>query len=184
QMPVFDGAPVENWKSHPVFKPHYNETGPVPRLYSSGNLTIGRKVLSEMPQPFLDLAFNFTGGGDTDFIARAMDRGFRTAWAAHAIVRETVPENRVSWDWIQKRALRNGELSARIEHRTRARQGTGRARTWLHTGLLALAAPLRFLARLARTGSLLNALYPVHIALGRIMSEFGYKNEQYRNPRD
>jgi hypothetical protein len=33
---------------------------------------------------------------------------------------------------------------------------------------------------LARTGSLTVGAYPVYVALGRVLAEFGYANEQYR----
>ncbi|MEO1747803.1 MAG: glycosyltransferase [Pseudomonadota bacterium] len=184
QVPVFSGEPDMRWRSHPVFAPHYANSGLVPVIYSSGNLLIKRQVLSAMPQPFLDLAFNFTGGGDADFIRRAIKAGFKTAWCNEAIVRETIPENRVTWDWIQKRALRNGELSARIEHRDRAGQPFGRLVTIARTAALLALSPFRSIAHFARSGAILNALYPVHVALGRAMSEFGYANEQYRNPSD
>ncbi|MEO1700960.1 MAG: glycosyltransferase [Pseudomonadota bacterium] len=184
QVPVFTGEPNAKWTSHPVFTPHYTQTGPVPVIYSSGNLTITRNVLLAMPQPFLDLAFNFTGGGDADFIRRTIRQGFKAAWCQEAVVRETIPENRVTWDWIQKRALRNGELSARIEHRDRAEKSWGRAKTIARTAALLAASPARAAVRFARSGVVLNALYPIHVALGRAMSEFGYANEQYRNPAD
>lgn len=184
QWPVFGGEPNRRWTSHPVFVPHYRDTGPVPALYSSGNLLIRRDVLEAMEQPFLDPVFNFTGGGDSDFLRRARDRGFTQAWNAEAGVHETVPENRVTRAWIRKRALRNGQISALIEHRGRADQRLGRLMTIGHSIALLVASPFRALAGLARTGVPLNALYPVHIALGRLLSEFGYANEQYRNPAD
>ncbi|MEO1745386.1 MAG: glycosyltransferase [Pseudomonadota bacterium] len=184
QYPIFEGSPEEKWKSHPVFTPHYAETGPVDVIYSSGNLTIRRDVLEAMPQPFMDLAFNFTGGGDSDFIRRAMVKGFKTAWCNEAVVRETTPEQRVSWDWIQKRSLRNGQLSALIEHRQRAKERFGTAVTLGRTAALIAASPIRFAKNYIKTGSFLCSLYPVHIALGRAASEFGYANEQYRNPQD
>ena len=184
QRPVFEGSVNEAWKHHPVFRPHHDRTGPVDSLYSSGNLAISRDVLATMPQPWLDLSFNFTGGGDADFLRRSIDRGFRAAWCEEAPVHETVPASRVTRDWIVKRSMRNGQLSAAIEHRRRAGQPLGAARTVLHSLALAAVAPARSAIRLAATGSLLNALYPVHVALGRVLSEFGYANEQYRNPKD
>jgi hypothetical protein len=36
--------------------------------------------------------------------------------------------------------------------------------------------------RLASTGSPSNAIYPVYVAVGRVLAEFGYANEQYRQP--
>ncbi|RVD68259.1 glycosyltransferase family 2 protein, partial [Mesorhizobium sp. M4A.F.Ca.ET.029.04.2.1] len=47
---------------------------------------------------------------------------------------------------------------------------------------LLAASPLRGAIRLARTGSVAIGLYPIHVALGRVMAEFGYANEQYRQP--
>ena len=47
---------------------------------------------------------------------------------------------------------------------------------------LLAASPFRGLIRLARTGSPAIAIYPVHVALGRVMAQFRYANEQYRQP--
>jgi GT2 family glycosyltransferase len=184
QWPVFEGNPEEKWKTHPVFTPHYGETGPVKIIFSSGNLLIRNDVLRTQPQPFMDLQFNFTGGGDADFLRRARDAGFKTGWCQEAPVYETIPESRVTWDWIQKRSLRNGQLSARIAHRRNASKPLGWSKTIAHSLALAGASPLRAALSYARNRSVLNALYPVHIALGRIQSEFGHANEQYRNPTD
>ena len=52
----------------------------------------------------------------------------------------------------------------------------------LHSLALLVVSPLRALAQFIKSGSVLSSLYPVHIAVGRIASEFGYANEQYRNP--
>lgn len=184
QLPVFEGNPPQKWRKHPVFTPHYGATGPVDILYSSGNLLLTTDVLRTMPRPFLDLAFNFTGGGDADFMRRAKAEGYTFAWCKEAAVRETIPENRVTRAWITSRALRNGQLSALIEHR--ARQGTSGARfkTIAHSLVLALASVPRAAIKLVTTRSVLSALYPIHIAAGRLASEFGYANEQYRNPQD
>lgn len=182
QVAVFEGEPQAAWTKHPVFVPHYAETGPVDIVYSSGNLLLRADVLRTMPQPYLDTRFNFTGGGDSDFIHRARDRGFTIAWANEAVVRETVPERRVTWQWIQARSLRNGMLSAAIEHRMRAGEPLGGLRTIARSLALLGASPLRFCVNILKTGSVLRSLYPVHVALGRVLSEFGYANEQYRNP--
>ena len=184
QWPVFAGAPNPRWTRHPVFAPHYRASGPVPALHSSGNLLIRRDVLEAMERPFLDPVFDFTGGGDSDFLRRARGKGFAQAWCAEAGVHESVPESRVTRAWIRRRALRNGQLSALIEHRSRAGQRFGHAITIARSLALLAAAPVRAALGLARTGVALNALYPVHIALGRLLSEFGYANEQYRNPAD
>src|SRR5690606_35782454 len=82
QVPVFAPDARLAWTAHPVFLPPHRLSGPVTALYSSGNLLVSREVLARMGPPFLDLRFNFTGGGDSDFLSRAAQAGFRLAWCA------------------------------------------------------------------------------------------------------
>ena len=182
QVPVFADPSHGKWAEHPVFAPPYRSSGLVPKLYSSGNLLVGRHVLQRMGPPFLDLRFNFMGGGDSDFLSRAADAGFRLGWCAEAAVRETVPFRRIERDWIRSRSLRNGVISTLVEKRHRSGQPFGQARVLAKSLLLLAAAPLRGLKVLLATGSSARAVYPLHVALGRVAAEFGYANEQYRQP--
>jgi hypothetical protein len=182
QVPVFADAAHAKWADHPVFAPPYRQTGRVPALYSSGNLLIGHNVLTAMGPPFLDLRFNFMGGGDSDFLSRSAQRGFVLGWCAQAMVRETVPARRVEADWIRSRSLRNGVISTLVEKKKRDGAPLAGARVFAKSLALLAASPLRGLIRLARTGSPAIAIYPLHVALGRVLAEFGYANEQYRQP--
>ena len=180
QIPVMPfGA---NNKVHPVFRPAYSKTGPVPVLYSSGNLMMTRRVLDDMPFPYLDPSFNFTGGGDADLYARARAKGLTFAWANDAVLREPIPERRLQKDWLRARALRNGALSAIIDRRKFGESLFGRVRVLTKSFALLLASPFRALVTLAITGSPQDAAYKIEIGVGRIMGEFGLINEQYRNP--
>ena len=181
QRPVFEPGSALGYARHPVFTPHYARTGPVPILYSSGNVLIRRRVLEAMGAPFLDTGFNFIGGGDSDFYARARRRGFRFGWCEEAPVFETTPARRTEYSWLQARSLRNGAISTLIERGADA-SPSGRLKTLAKSfGLLALS-PWRFLTLAARTGSPVIALYPIQVAVGRLMAEFGKVNEQYRRP--
>jgi glycosyltransferase involved in cell wall biosynthesis len=182
QLPVFAKPEHAVWSTHPVFSPHHTRTGRVPIIYSSGNLLVGRNVLAVMPFPFLDLAFNFMGGGDSDFISRSVDKGFTIAWCAEAPVYETIPARRVEADWIRARALRNGVISTLIEKRKRAGEPFGAVKTVLKSLALLAVSPLRAAVMVARTGSLSIGAYQVYVGLGRVLAEFGYSNEQYRQP--
>ncbi len=182
QVPVFDNPAHQHWESHPVFSAPYKASGRVPALYSSGNLLIGRHVLEKMGSPFLDLRFNFMGGGDSDFLSRSAAAGFRLGWCAEAQVFEAVPDRRVEPDWIRARALRNGVISTLVEKRKRAADPYGRVKVLAKSVALVTASPLRAAVRYAATGSASVALYPVYVALGRVGAEFGYANEQYRTP--
>lgn len=163
---------------HPVFKPHYDQSGAVDILYSSGNVLIARKVLEHMPAPFLNPLFNFTGGGDSDFYQRCKGAGFSFAWCQDAPVFEPVPKQRATFRWVHARSLRNGALSSLIEKRTH----NNRFKTIMKTLALCAAAPLRAIALMVKTRSLIAGLYHIQIALGRLLQEAGIINEQYRNP--
>lgn len=182
QLPVFSAPEHAHWARHPVFSPPYDRTGMVEALYSSGNLLLRRRVLEGMEQPFLDLRFNFMGGGDSDFLSRAGKRGFTLAWCAEAPVHETIPPRRLEADWIRSRSLRNGVISTLVERGYRADRPFGHARVAAKSLALLAASPVRAAARLATGRWPAAAIYPVYVAAGRVLAEFGYVNEQYRQP--
>lgn len=181
QVPVFERPEDNHWAFHPVFAPPYRSTGRVEQLFSSGNLLISRTVLEQMGPPFLDLRFNFMGGGDSDFLSRSAARGFRLGWCADAPVHETIPSRRLEADWIRARAVRNGVISTLVEKGKRSGDPFGRVKVIAKSLALLAASPLRGLRTLVTTGSFSIAQYPVLVAIGRIIAEFGYTNEQYRN---
>jgi hypothetical protein len=87
----------------------------------------------------------------------------------------------MEFSWLQQRGLREGALSTIIERRG-AKNPAARAKTLLKSGALLALAPLRS-ARLAlRTRSLVIGLYPMNVAIGRFLGEFGLVHEQYRRP--
>ncbi|MGJ8572174.1 MAG: glycosyltransferase family 2 protein [Hoeflea sp.] len=181
QIPVFTDKALDGWRRHPVFTPHYQTSGVVPILYSSGNVLISRPVLDIMPKPYLDPAFNFIGGGDSDFYRRAKARGFAFGWSAEAAVMETLPSRRAEFSWLNARSLRNGAISAILEKRQWPGI-PGRARTLIKSLALLTAAPVRGIRLGLKTGSAVIGLYHIQVAVGRLMAEFGLINEQYRNP--
>ncbi len=177
QVPVFEGGADAALARHPVFRAPFEATGRVPILYSSGNLCLSRALIERMGDPLFDTAFNFTGGGDSDFFSRAERQGARFGWCAEAPVAETVPARRKEWSWIHARSLRNGALSSAIQRRR-----DGRLRSGMKTAALLAAAPPRAAIEALRQRSLLIGLYPLQIALGRLQGEFGRIGEQYRKP--
>lgn len=179
--PIFEDPVGENYRAHPIFRSHYSESGPVPMIYSSANYLIRREVIEASPFPFLDEAFDFTGGGDTDFFTRARARGVRFHWRQEAAMTEVMPSRRTERSWIAARGYRNGIISALIE----AKAAPGFAGTMTRfartAGLLALS-PFRALSLALSARSALVGWYHVQVALGRIMAEFGLSVEQYRKP--
>jgi GT2 family glycosyltransferase len=180
-VPYFEDTSRSWLKEHPIFHSHYTRSGPVPMLYSSANYLISRTVLERMPFPFLDESFDFTGGGDSDFFRRLGERGVRFRWVQEAVVREILPSRRSQRDWIIARGFRNGILSTLIARKA-APSRVGRLRILGKSAALLAASPLRGALLAARTRSLLIGLYPIQVAIGRWMAEFGMKREQYRKP--
>jgi hypothetical protein len=179
--PRFEDASRAWLAAHPVFRSHYGVSGPVPILYSSANYLIRREVLERLGFPFLDERFDYTGGGDSDFFARARAAGFRFWWVHEASQTETMPARRSETGWITARALRNGALSAQIERRA-APGLAGRLRVLAKSLALLAAALPRGLALGWRTRSVLIGLYHAQIAIGRLQSEWAGPSEQYRTP--
>jgi glycosyltransferase involved in cell wall biosynthesis len=179
--PVFADPALDHLKLHPVFRSHYHGDGPVPQLYSSANYLIRAGVLDQMGYPYLDEAFDYKGGGDSDFFSRARAAGVRFQWAQAAAMSEVMPARRTEFSWINARSFRNGMISALIEHK--ARPGVvGRTRTVAKSLALLAASPFRGARDAWRTGSPLIGLYHAQVALGRLGAEFGLNIEQYRNP--
>lgn len=179
--PRFEDASRAWLAAHPVFRSHYSVSGEVPILYSSANYLIRRGVLEKLGFPFLDESFDFTGGGDSDFFRRAREAGFRFWWVQEAAMRETMPTRRSEFGWILARSFRNGAISAQIERRLDPSL-KGRLKVLMKSLALLAASPLRGLMLGIRTRSLTIGLYHAKVALGRLISEFGVQNEQYRKP--
>ena len=179
QWPVFEPGSNRAMADHPVFRPPYGETGPVPILYSSGNVLVRAERLRRHGYPWLDEGFNFLGGGDSDFYAREKACGATFAWCAQGGVDETIPARRTDLSWLNARAVRNGTISALIQKRA-AKGGGDHAKRIAKSLALLAASPWRSLALAARTGSPAHGLAHMNVALGRCLAEVGFANEQYR----
>lgn len=180
QVQTFETNAAEVWKRHPVFLPHYEETGRVPILYSSGNVLISRHVLDHMPSPHLDPLFNFIGGGDSDFYSRCKLEGFTFAWCNDAIVLEDVPSQRATFKWVNARSLRNGSISSIIDTKRSGR----RLKTLTKSLLLLATSPIRSVKLAIERKSIIIGLYHIQVAIGRLLAEIDVVNEQYRNPEN
>jgi glycosyltransferase involved in cell wall biosynthesis len=54
----------------------------------------------------------FQGGEDTLFFRQLLQRGRKMVWCAEAIVRETIPAERLGPEYLLRRAFNNGQISA------------------------------------------------------------------------
>ena len=183
QRPVFAAETPGDARAvalrHRALRAPYATSGPVPILYSSGNVLLSASLLRTHGHPWFDERFNFLGGGDADFYARARAQGARFAWAEDAGVDETMPARRAEASWLDARSLRNGSISALLQVR-QAKGMPDRLKRLAKSGALFAASPYRACALFLKHRSLTVALDPMLVALGRVLMEFGFANEQYR----
>ena len=177
--PRFVAATSQAMARHPVFHPAYSRSGPVPRIYGSGNFLIRRSALARLAAPEFDLSFDHLGGGDADFFLRCARAGLRSHWDDEAVIEETVPPARTTPAWVLKRSLRIGAVNFRVELRD-AGSGAARLRPYLKTVAALPLALARGALCLLRTGSPLLASHRPAMALGRALAIFGTVPEQYR----
>jgi GT2 family glycosyltransferase len=176
--PLFEAEIGEGMRGHPVFWPISAPSGPLPMIYGSGNCLIRRSVFEQLGSPAFDVAFNFLGGGDTDFFTRARNAGVTFYWQADALITETVPGDRTQPKWVFKRGLRIGAINRRID-----RKGRNAFAVLVKDAAILALSPVRFVRELVRSRSLLRAAHPVNIALGRLLSIGGVETSQYRAGR-
>ncbi len=181
QHPLFEGQTDPKWSKHPVFQPAHHTSGKVPIIYSTGNVLISAEVLRYMGYPYLEEKFNFLGGGDSDFYSRCKREGYRFGWENDAPVIETIPARRTEMSWLNARGLRNGAISTLIEKRA-ANGITDKIKIVFKSLGLLIASPFRSFALFVKTGSPIIGIYHMNVAVGRLLMEFGFANEQYREP--
>lgn len=91
------------------------ETGYVLRNYSdtrTGNVLLNKKIFDKEASPF-NPDFGRTGGEDTDFFRRMMEKGYLFVWCNEAFVYENVPLNRLKRGYFLKRALLRGVVNSK-----------------------------------------------------------------------
>lgn len=176
--PNFDAEHKGGLKRHPAFAPAYHASGPVPVIYGCGNCLIRRAVFERLGQPAFDLRFNFLGGGDHDFFARARRAGFGFFWVTEAAISETVPESRTHLGWIVRRGLRIGAINYHIE--SKAAQST-----WSRAAVKAKMFGLvpfsfyRFARIVLREHQAVIAMHPMVVAIGSALAVLGIEPQPY-----
>lgn len=178
-MPCLEGDARPGLSRHPAFVPAYSQSGPVPMIYGSGNCLITRDTFERLGMPAFDVAYNFLGGGDTDFFTRARRAGIRAHWSEEALITETVPLARQTPRWLVARGLRCGVVNHRIE-RKHAAGFVGRLKIAAKSLAILGLSGLRAARLLAATREPMIALHPVLVALGRLVDAFGLEPQQYK----
>ncbi len=179
-IPQFPEGARPDFHDHPVYWPLYTQSGAVPMIFGTGNCLISRRVFDELPEPQLDLSFNFLGGGDTEFFTRCRNAGFSFYWRQDARINEQVTANRIKFDWVMRRSIATGVINYRID-RLGARDPSARARLILKNVAILPLSLHRAARILARRRHPLTAMHPIAVALGRWLALLGLDPQPYRH---
>jgi glycosyltransferase involved in cell wall biosynthesis len=178
-FPIFPADVKAAFRDHPVYSAAYSASGPVPMIYGTGNCLIARRVFEGLATATFDLAFNFLGGGDTEFFTRCRKAGFKSYWRQEACVKEQVTPNRLALSWVLHRGIATGAINYRID-RLAAQSFFDRARLTVKNIALAPISLQRAAKMLAAPKHPLAALHPIAVAVGRWLASFGLDPQPYR----
>ncbi|WP_240675528.1 glycosyltransferase family 2 protein [Cellulomonas endophytica] len=89
-------------------------TGTAVDVAATNNLLIDLRQLAGHGVTF-DERFGLSGGSDTLFTRTLARRGARLVWCDEAVVVDMVPDDRLTRDWVLRRARRSGNSAARVE---------------------------------------------------------------------
>jgi len=179
-VPEFSRAVNRARKVHPVYNPAYDKSGTVAMIYGSGNCLMHRSVFERMADPDFDIRFNFLGGGDMHFFTRCRDFGLSFFWANEALIRETVPAERLATKWIVWRGFRIGAINYKVDAGRHSSSLAGRAKVALKNCALVPVSLICAARMLLRRTPALIALHPVFVAAGRILAWAGIEPQPYK----
>jgi hypothetical protein len=148
-------------------------------IYGTGNCLITRRVFEGLANASFDPAFNFLGGGDTEFFTRCRKAGFKFHWCHEASINEQVTPNRLTLGWVLRRSIATGVINYRID-RLAAQSLVDRARLAAKNIAVAPISLQRAAQLLAAPKHPFAALHPIGVAVGRWLASFGLDPQPYR----
>lgn len=141
----------------------------------TGNALIKKVLLDKVSGPF-DPEFGLTGGEDSHLFNQLLTTfNANFIWEDGAIVNETIPSDRISTEWLVKRAYRSGETYIR------QLKGKNKAAFFIRAFLLLFIRLLLLLLALPMGKRVIvRKLCKIFICLGQIGSFFGVKYYAYK----
>jgi hypothetical protein len=127
-----------------------------------------------------DPSLRFTGGSDSEFAHQVRRLGLPSGWAQEASVIETIPDERVSFEYQFRRAMEQSRNSLGLNLRRRRRLqvalATGVVFFFRSMGLVALVIGLP----ITRGDGLIALARNAGWIAGRVTGVFGAKSDLYR----
>jgi len=152
------------------------ETGSELKSAATNNVLLMRTAWVGAGLPRFDIAFSETGGSDFDFFWGIRKSGAKILYCSEAVVFESVPQSRMSWQWIRRRYMRNGIAIVR-SHRKHGESIYG----LLLVRMLALVFGATRLAMqyVSRRGPQAQSVESVFKSIGAFCALTGYRIKEY-----
>ena len=174
-QPLFE-IPAEPWMllTGSFGLPEFARASPL-HFAATNNSIVDGQFLRQHNLRF-DMAFNNTGGEDEDFYFRLRKLGGWIAGAPDAVIEETIPADRMTWEWISRRELRRGNTMAKVALLRRDRSTLRFFKGLGHIGL----GSLRFaVASFQSETKRRNARLQVLRGWGTMLAYFKFDVEEY-----
>ncbi len=173
-MPVFAGRKAA-WIDDAADCYGYDQPlpdGAACQLHGSGNF-VGRAACFEaLGGEVFRIEFARSGGEDFDFFRRLAAKGYTMHWAARAIAYESVPESRMTIDWVRQRMQIKGNIQVRL-FRLHAPGPLAEGVRIVKTSMLMAAGGLHCLVGVVYRPSRMRGRLLLWRALGKIEAHLG-----------
>lgn len=178
-LPDFE-APPPGWALQSgAYRNHYpHRNGRVPIVYGTNGTLVSSKAVAKEPQPWFDLTFGLTGGGDAELFHRLRTAGASFAIAEKAVIHEVYPASRVNLRWALQRSFRIGMSDTRILLAHNGLSATLRRQVPLIIGAFGLT-PILLALNIGRTSAQVDALCKCARAFGKTAALLGYRFHEY-----
>lgn len=127
------------------------------------------RCFGDDPQPF-DPFLGLAGGGDTLFFRQLLRKGRRVVWCAEAIVRETIPPERILPRYVLRRRFHHGQITTFVRMAAKPAQPL-QAAMWMAIGCaqVVLYAPMAAVLWCVRSERWLGMMGQAVGGLGKVL---------------
>ncbi len=163
------------------------ENGQEIHFAATGNCLIRFDILQKTGLRF-DERLGLSGGEDKQFFRQLRQSGYRIVWAAHAVVKERIPQERARLGYLLRSEFRKGNVRLPIKYRLKGQGEKNKVQLTLktfHRSLATIASGIMIMLRAPfrtadRVPDWVTGALRVAEGLGMLSSVFGYRHQHYR----
>ena len=156
----------------------FADGAPITHLYT-GNVLVSLKAVRAAGWRF-EMAFNYSGGEDEHFFARALQTGLKAVSAADATVVETIPPSRTTTRWVLRRYFRMGTTVTAVDRLKDPSLATAARRGAKGCALIFIGLLQMMFATAKGRLALIKGLSDIARGAGSISALFGVSYSEYR----